>query len=56
MAQERERGLFLLTLRPEPGVDPIKALRHVLKNLLRRYGLKCVDLQELKPPSQGGRM
>jgi hypothetical protein len=45
MTEERGR-LFVLKLRPLPGVDAIRALRHVLKRLLRTYGLRCVDLRE----------
>ena len=37
---------FVLTLQPEPGVDPIRSLRWALKGLLRRHGLRCVDLHE----------
>ena len=37
---------FVLTLQPLPGaVDEIKALRWVLKRLLRQHGLKCIGLQ-----------
>jgi hypothetical protein len=39
-------GGFVLTLQPEPGVDPIRSLRWALKGLLRRHGLRCVDLHE----------
>ena len=37
-----------MTLQPLPGVDGIRALRWVLKGLLR-YGLRCVGLREEKP-------
>ena len=43
------RGAFVLTLRPLPGVDPIRSLRWVLKGLLRRHGMRCIDLREIKP-------
>jgi hypothetical protein len=33
-------------LRPLPGVDPIRALRWVLKGLLRQHGFRCIDLRE----------
>ena len=42
-----ERPIFTLVLRPEPGVEPIRALRAALKVLLRRFGLRCVGLKEL---------
>ena len=39
-----DRPTFLLTFRPEPGVDnPIRALRALLKMALRRHGLRCVS-------------
>jgi hypothetical protein len=39
---------FVLTLRPLPGVDPIRSLRWVLKGLLRQHGMRCVDPYEEK--------
>ena len=42
----KDRPTFTITLRPEPGVDPIHALRAVLKSLLRRYGLRCISAHE----------
>ena len=41
-----KRTRYVLVLQPEPGVDPIKALRFALKGLLRLAGMKCVDLRE----------
>jgi hypothetical protein len=39
---------FILTLRPlRDGVNEIRALRFVLKRLLRQYGLRCITLREL---------
>lgn len=38
--------VFVLKLRPQPGVDAIKALRRGLKYLLRQCGLKCISIQE----------
>jgi hypothetical protein len=38
------RARFVVTLEPLPNIDGIKALRFVLKNALRRHGMKCVDL------------
>jgi hypothetical protein len=37
---------YVLTVQPLPGVDAIRALRWGLKTLLRRYGLRCVDLSQ----------
>jgi hypothetical protein len=46
MGDASHREAYVLTLQPPPGVDPIRALQWVLKGLLRRYGLKCVDIRE----------
>jgi hypothetical protein len=44
-----------LQLEPLPHVDPIKALRFVLKRLIRQYGLRCTDIREIKViPPEGG--
>jgi hypothetical protein len=40
------RPTFTVRLRPEPRVDPIRALRLGLKSLLRRYGLRCISARE----------
>src|SRR5262249_47863533 len=37
------RPTFTLQLRPEPGVDPVLALRALLKITLRRFGLRCIS-------------
>jgi hypothetical protein len=37
---------FVLTLVALPGVDAIKALRWVLKQLLRQHGFRCISLHE----------
>jgi hypothetical protein len=45
----RERPIFIIRLRPEPGVDPIRNLRHALKHLLRAYGMRAIAIDvELK--------
>jgi hypothetical protein len=39
--------VFTIKLRPLPSVtDPIKALRAALKVLLRRFGLRAVEVSE----------
>lgn len=40
------RPTFTVRLRPEPGVDAMRALRAALKVLLRRFGLKAIDIKE----------
>ena len=40
-----KRPTYSIVVRPEPGVvDPERALRALLKLLLRRFGLRCVRL------------
>jgi len=38
-----DRPIFIVHLQPEVGVDPVRALRAALKELLRRHGLRCVS-------------
>jgi hypothetical protein len=45
-----DRPIYLLRLRPEPGVNGTRALRHALKTLLRCYRLRAVDLREERQP------
>jgi len=42
----RQRPIFVVRLTPLPGVDGIKALRAVLKILLRRFGLRALSVRE----------
>ena len=42
------RTVYVLKLVALPGIDATRALRFVLKRLIRTYGLKCVDVQEEK--------
>jgi hypothetical protein len=45
-----ERPIFVVRLRPEPGVDDaIRALRQALKVLLRRFGLCALDVHAERP-------
>jgi hypothetical protein len=46
MGQWDGRPIFTLRLQPLPGVDPIRGLRLALKDLLRRYGLRCVSIEQ----------
>jgi hypothetical protein len=39
--------IFVVTLEPLKGVDGIRAIRAFLKLALRRFGLRCVDVQEV---------
>jgi hypothetical protein len=46
--QRAHSPTYALELRAEPGVNAIHALRAVLKNMLRRYGLRCISAHEIK--------
>jgi hypothetical protein len=39
-ARPHARPIYVIPLRPERGVDAIRALRLVLKYLLRRFGMR----------------
>jgi hypothetical protein len=41
-----QRQTFVLTLRPEPGAAGIRALRWLLKVLLRKHKLRCISIEE----------
>jgi hypothetical protein len=45
-APARDRPTFVLELRPEPGIDPVLALRALLKVTRRRFGLRCISAHE----------
>jgi hypothetical protein len=42
----KERPTFTLELRPGPGIDPVLALRALLKVTLRRFGMRCISARE----------
>lgn len=44
--ERRPPPTYVVTLRPLPDVDVIKALRALLKRALRSYGLKCTSVRE----------
>jgi hypothetical protein len=45
--------VFIVKLRPLPHVvNPVKALRSALKVLLRRFGLRCVEVAEITANTQ----
>jgi hypothetical protein len=48
----RPRPVFVLRLRPEPGVDAPRALRGMrilLKIALRRFGLRTIEARQEEP-------
>jgi hypothetical protein len=46
------RPIFVLRLRPEKGINPIHGLRHALKELLRRHGMRAVSVDDEQQPGQ----
>jgi len=40
------RAVYVVRLRPERGVDGVRALRSLLKAALRRHGLRCLSARE----------
>lgn len=44
-----DRPVYKLSVRAERGVDEIRALRWLLKSMLRRFGLRCLDIRR-EPP------
>ena len=47
MTKPAPKSVFIVKLRPLPHcTDPIKALRGALKVLLRRFGLRCIQVDE----------
>jgi hypothetical protein len=40
-----DRPTVTMRLEPLPGVDLDRALRAVLKTVLRRHGLRCIELR-----------
>lgn len=46
MTTARPRPVFILRLQPKAGVDTARAIRAILKVLLRRHGLRCLGLTE----------
>jgi|GEM_PF-6551884 len=44
-----DRPVYKLSVRGEPGVDEIRALRWLLKSMLRRFGLRCIDIRRDPP-------
>jgi hypothetical protein len=43
---KQRRPVFTLKIEGKPGPVGIRALRGLLKTLLRRHGFRCVDMRE----------
>ena len=39
--------IYLVTLKVPPGGDAIRLLRAALKSLLRRFGLRCLRIEQV---------
>lgn len=46
MTAHTPRPIYTLTIRPEPQIDGIRALRAAIKVLGRRFGLRVVAIHE----------
>jgi hypothetical protein len=44
-----QRPVYVLRLRPLPGINGLLALRHALKRLLRDHGLAYLEVREEEP-------
>jgi hypothetical protein len=42
------RPTYLIRLRPQPGIDSVRALRAALRVLGRRFGLQAIEVRERK--------
>jgi hypothetical protein len=40
---------FVLMLEPLPGVDAIRALRFILKHVVRQHGMRAISIREVDP-------
>ena len=47
MTTAEPRPVYVIRLRPEPGVDAMHALRAALKFLLRRCGLRVISIDAI---------
>jgi hypothetical protein len=47
MSARQQQPVFVLRVTPKRGVDPIRSLRGALKVLLRKFGLRCVAVEEI---------
>ena len=46
------RPVYLVSLQPLAGVDGLRSLRAGLKTLLRRHGLKALDVRPVPPSAK----
>jgi hypothetical protein len=51
MSAHQQPRVFVLRLVPTPSTpDPVRSLRALLKLALRRFGLRCIDVEEIAEP------
>jgi len=46
---QRQHRDFIITFRPKPNVDPVRALRQLLKYAGRHCGMRCLTIEERQP-------
>jgi hypothetical protein len=51
MTRREPAAVFVIKLQAAPGTDSIRALRALLKILVRRFGLRCLSAREEQPTS-----
>jgi hypothetical protein len=51
-ASRSERVIYVLTLQGKRGAESIRALRRILKRLLRDHSLRCVDAREVSEDNE----
>lgn len=44
--QGRPSPVYIIALQARSGVDPVRSLRGALKTLWRRFGLRCIAIEE----------
>jgi hypothetical protein len=52
MSARQHRPVFVVCLQAQKGIEPIRALKGMLKMALRRYGLKCTSVKEARKRSR----
>jgi hypothetical protein len=55
MSAHPEPRVFQVRLAAKPGSDAIRSLRSLLKLALRRFQLRCIDVEEIAEPSKPDR-
>ena len=51
MSAHQQPRVFVLWLAAKPDTDAIRSLRGLLKPALRKFGLRCIDVEEIAETS-----